>query len=80
MGKRYGGCSILWPFCVFGFITAVVVEGTYVRDSRGLGLCMVGTVGYSAAGECVAGSGSMVDSLGKGRRGKRRQGRWGESG
>jgi hypothetical protein len=42
--KRYRGCWFLWPLCVFGFIS-VVVECVCVRDCKGLGLCIVGTVG-----------------------------------
>jgi hypothetical protein len=30
---------------VFGCSSAVVVEDAYLRDYRGLGMCMVGTVG-----------------------------------
>jgi hypothetical protein len=44
-GKMFGGCWVLWPLCVFGYISDVVVEGACVRDFRGLGLCTVGTVG-----------------------------------
>jgi hypothetical protein len=43
--KRYGGFWILWPLCVWGYISVVVVEGVCVRDCRGLGLYTVGTVG-----------------------------------
>jgi hypothetical protein len=43
-GKRYEGCWVLWPLCVFGCISTVVVEGSCVRDCRGLGVCIVGTV------------------------------------
>jgi hypothetical protein len=35
----------LWPLCVFGCISVVVVEGDCVRDCSGLGLYTVGTVG-----------------------------------
>jgi hypothetical protein len=49
VGVRYGGCQVLWPLCVFRYIS-VVVEGACVRDCRGLGLCIVGTVGYSVGG------------------------------
>jgi hypothetical protein len=42
--KRYGGCWILWPLCVLGCISAVVVEDACVRDCKGLGVCIVGTV------------------------------------
>jgi hypothetical protein len=34
----------LWPLCVFGCISAVVVESESVRDYRQLGVCMVGKV------------------------------------
>jgi hypothetical protein len=40
-GKRYGVCWVLWPLCVFGYIS-VVMEGGCVRNCRGLGLCTVG--------------------------------------
>jgi hypothetical protein len=35
-GKRNRDCCILWPLCVFGYISVVVVKGTCVRDCRGL--------------------------------------------
>jgi hypothetical protein len=50
----------LWPLCVFGCISVVVVGGICVRDCRGLELCAVGTVGQSAGGEYVGGMGSVV--------------------
>jgi hypothetical protein len=34
--KRFGGCWVLWPLCVFVYISVVVVEGACVRDFRGL--------------------------------------------
>jgi hypothetical protein len=34
-GKSYGGCWVLWPLCVFGCISVVVVEGACVRDCSG---------------------------------------------
>jgi hypothetical protein len=37
-GKQCGGCWFLWPLCVFGYISVVVVEGACVRDCRGLGV------------------------------------------
>jgi hypothetical protein len=37
-GKNYGGC-------MFGCIYVIVEEGVCVRDCKGLGLCIVGTVG-----------------------------------
>jgi hypothetical protein len=43
--KRYVGCWVLWPLCVLGCISTAVMEGACVRNCRGLGLCMVGTVG-----------------------------------
>jgi hypothetical protein len=43
-GKQCGGCWFLWPLCVFGYISVVVVEGACVRDFRGLGFCKVGIV------------------------------------
>jgi hypothetical protein len=44
VGKQYSGCWALWPLCVFGFISVVVMHGVYVRDYRGLVLFTVGTV------------------------------------
>jgi hypothetical protein len=44
-GKRYGGCWVLMPLCVLRCISAVVAEGTCVKDFRRQGLCTVGTVG-----------------------------------
>jgi hypothetical protein len=41
-------------------ISVVVVEGTCIWDCRGLGLCLVGTIGYSVGGECVGGRGNVV--------------------
>jgi hypothetical protein len=38
LGKRYAGCWVLWPLCVFGCISVVVVEGVCVRDCRGAGV------------------------------------------
>jgi hypothetical protein len=35
--KRYGGCWVVWPLCVFGCISVVIVEGVFVRDCRGWG-------------------------------------------
>jgi hypothetical protein len=43
--KMYGGCWVLWPLCVFGYISVVVVQSVCVWDFRGLGLCAVGTAG-----------------------------------
>jgi hypothetical protein len=50
---------------VFGCISVVVVEGAYVRHFMGLGLCKVGTVGWSAGDECVEGMGGLVTGLGR---------------
>jgi hypothetical protein len=50
---------------VFGCISIVVVEGSCVRDCRGLGLNAVGTAGQSAGGECIVGKGSVVTGWGK---------------
>jgi hypothetical protein len=44
-GGSYRGCWILWPLCVFGYISVVVVEGVCVRNCRGLGLSAFGRVG-----------------------------------
>jgi hypothetical protein len=49
---------------VFGCIS-VVVEGAYDRDCRGLRLCKVGIVGWSAGDECVGGWGSQVTGWGE---------------
>jgi hypothetical protein len=42
-----------------------VVEGAYVRDCRGLGLCKVGIVGWSAGNEYVGASGSLMTGWGR---------------
>jgi hypothetical protein len=39
-GKRYEGCWVLWPLCVFRCISVVAVEVACVRDFRGLGVCV----------------------------------------
>jgi hypothetical protein len=36
------------------------MEGSYVRDYRGMGVCMVGTVGYLAGSKHVGRKGSVV--------------------
>jgi hypothetical protein len=36
-GKMFGDYCALWPLCVLGYISAVVVKGACVRDCRGLG-------------------------------------------
>jgi hypothetical protein len=59
-GKHWGGCWFLWSFCVFGFISFVVVEGACVRDCRVLGLCKLGIVGWSVGDVCVGRRGSLV--------------------
>jgi hypothetical protein len=59
-GKRYGGCCVSGPLCVFGCSSAVVVECACVKDCRGLGVCMVGTVSYSAGGKCAGGRVNMM--------------------
>jgi hypothetical protein len=53
VGTQCGGCWVLWPLCVFGCISVVVVEGAFVRVCRGLVLCKVGIVGWSAGDEYV---------------------------
>jgi hypothetical protein len=53
--------------CMFGCIS-IIVEGSCVRSCKGLRLCTVGIVSYSAGGECSR-EGSCVDRLGKDRRG-----------
>jgi hypothetical protein len=42
---KYESGWVLWPLCVFGCISVVVVEDACVRDCRGLWLCTVGTIG-----------------------------------
>jgi hypothetical protein len=59
--KSYGGCGVLWSFCVFGYISVVVVND----DCRGLGLCAVGTVGNSADDDCGGGRSSVVTGWGR---------------
>jgi hypothetical protein len=59
-GKQCGGYWVLWPLYVFGCISVAVVKGTCIKDCRGLGLCIVGIVGWSAGDECVRGRGSLV--------------------
>jgi hypothetical protein len=62
---------------VFGYISVVVVKGDCVRDSRGLGLCKVGIVGWSVDDECVRGMCSLVTILGRiGREGEGRERQW----
>jgi hypothetical protein len=63
--KSYGGCWFLWPLCVLGYISVVVVEGVCVSNCRGLGLCAVGRVGWSAGSECVGERSSVVTGLGR---------------
>jgi hypothetical protein len=41
-GEKYGGCLVLWPLCVLGYIYAVALEDACVWDYRRLG-CTVGT-------------------------------------
>jgi hypothetical protein len=41
------------------------VEGAGVRDCRGLGLCKVGILGWSAGDGCVGGRASLVIGLGR---------------
>jgi hypothetical protein len=41
----WGAAGVLWPLCVFGCISVVALEGSCVRDCRGLGWNTVGTVG-----------------------------------
>jgi hypothetical protein len=44
-GEGVGGYRVLGPLCVIVSISAIVVEGAYVRDCKGMGMCTVGTVG-----------------------------------
>jgi hypothetical protein len=50
---------------VFGYISVVVVEGVFVRDCRGMGLCAIGTVGQTVGGECAGGKGRVVTGWGR---------------
>jgi hypothetical protein len=50
---------------VFVCISVVIVEGACVRDCRELGLCTVGTVGWSVHDECVGRKGSVVTDWGR---------------
>jgi hypothetical protein len=60
---------------VFGCIS-VVVEGAYDRDCRGLRLCKVGIVGWSAGDECRR-MGQSGDRLGRmGQEGEGRGREW----
>jgi hypothetical protein len=43
----------LLGFVALVCVYSIVVVGACVRDCRGLGLCMVGTVGSSLGGDCV---------------------------
>jgi hypothetical protein len=63
---------------VFGCISTVVVEGACVRDFRGLRVCAVGSVGWSAGGECAGARGNVV--TGWGRMGEKTMGRVDEKG
>jgi hypothetical protein len=62
MGAAGFGCP-----CMFGCASAVVLEGTCVRNYRGFGVCMAGTVGYSAGYKCGGGKRSVM--IGWGRQG-----------
>jgi hypothetical protein len=43
--ESYGGCWVLWPLCMFGCISVIVVEGVCIGNCRGLVLCAVGRAG-----------------------------------
>jgi hypothetical protein len=45
VGEEVWSYWVLWPLCVFGCISVVVVEGVCVKDCRGLELYTIGTVG-----------------------------------
>jgi hypothetical protein len=45
VGKDMGSSGFWDPCFVFVYSSAVIVEGACVTDFRGVGLCMVGTVG-----------------------------------
>jgi hypothetical protein len=38
------GCCVLGSLCVLWYNSTAVVEGACVRDSRGLGVCVVSAV------------------------------------
>jgi hypothetical protein len=63
-----GGCLCrgcwFFGFCVFGCVS-VVVEGSCVRDCRGLRLCKVGIVGWSVGDEGVGERVSLVTGWGR---------------
>jgi hypothetical protein len=69
-GKQCWGCWFLWSLCVFGCISVFVVEGGYVRDCSGLGLCKVCAVGWSAGDECIRGRGKSGDRMRENWRGR----------
>jgi hypothetical protein len=76
-GKQCRGCWCLWSLCVFVCISVVVIEGALVRGCRGLGLCNVFIVGWSAGDDCVGGRDSLVIYWGRmGGEGEE----WGQSG
>jgi hypothetical protein len=60
-------------WCLLGFVSLVCgwvyflccSGGCCVRDCRGLGFCIVGTVGCSVGDDCVRGRGSMVTGWGR---------------
>jgi hypothetical protein len=71
-GKHCSDCWFLWSFCVFGCIS-VVVEGAFVRNCRGMGLCKVGVVGWSVGDDYVGVTGTLVTGWrGVGREGEGR--------
>jgi hypothetical protein len=60
---------------VFWCSSTVVVEDACVRDCRGLGVCMVDTIGYSVGGECVQGRSNVMTVWGRQRGGREDRGR-----
>jgi hypothetical protein len=67
VGWVSGGEAVLdfLVLCVFRCISVVVVEGAFVRDFRGLGLCKVAIVGWSVGDECVGGRSGLVTGWGR---------------
>jgi hypothetical protein len=45
VGEEVWGLEGLGPWCVLGCSSAVVVKGAFVRDFRGIGVCLGGAIG-----------------------------------
>jgi hypothetical protein len=59
---------------VFVCSSAVIVEGAFVGDCRGLGVCTVGMVCLSVGGKCVGRRAKVVTGWGRQRRGGKDRG------